>query len=149
MLMHDGVDEAKLFAALLSSLRATGNFPADAAAASAAAAAAAAAASQPSAAAPSSSRSDVQAAEYELRVAAAETRAAAAEARLAEAVLQNARLAEQLAGVKLENARLGGGRGGAHARWIRGTPNLWSCARIFSCQKPNKSLLFWRVCVCE
>ena len=146
MLVHDGVDEAKLFAALLSSLRATGKFPADAAAASAAAAAAAA--SQPTAAAPSSSRSDVQAAEYELRVAAAETRAAAAEARLAEAALQNARLAEQLAAVKLENARLGGGRGGAHVRWIKCTPEFVVMRTHLQLSKTKqKPFILARVCM--
>ena len=99
MLVHDGVSEAKLFADLLSSLRATGEF-------SSAAAAAPVVSSPPTAAVAGSNRSEVEAAEAAMSVAAAETRAAAAEAKLAEAILQNARLSEQLAEVKLENARL-------------------------------------------
>ena len=43
-------------------------------------------------------------------MAAADARAAAAESKLADAVLQNAKLLEQLAEVKLENARLRAGR---------------------------------------
>jgi hypothetical protein len=103
MLVHDGKNEAKLFADLLASLRATGKFPSsrDAAAASP---------SSPTLALVANTRSDVAAAEDELRVAAAEARAAAAESKMADAVLQNAKLLEQLAEVKLENARLRAGR---------------------------------------
>jgi hypothetical protein len=103
MLVHDGKNEAKLFADLLASLRTTGKFPSSPAAA-------AAATSPPSPALVANTKSDVAAAEDALRVAAAEARAAAAESKLADAVLHNARLLEQLAEVKLENARLRAGR---------------------------------------
>ncbi len=95
MLVHDGANEAKLFADLLSSLRATGIFSA--------------AATTPHLA-PASNRSEVEAAEAGLLVAAAEARAAAADAKLADAILQNARLSVQLAELKLENAKLRVGR---------------------------------------
>ena len=96
MLVHDGANEAKLFADLLSSLRATGIFSA--------------AATTPHLAPAGSNRSEVEAAEAGLLVAAAEARAAAADAKLADAILQNARLSVQLAELKLENAKLRAGR---------------------------------------
>jgi hypothetical protein len=100
MLVYDGVNETKLFADLLSSLRATGKFTSPPAAAVA----------LRSDVATGSSRSEVESAQDALRVAAAETRAAAAEARLAESVLQNTKLVEQLAELKLEIAKLKAGR---------------------------------------